>query len=63
MEKTAEIFSLFPKVQELNENRSYPEYQVKAILYGFARDIEKQRSLKPWRAERLRKFIETVFNF
>lgn len=58
---TAKTISLFPEVQEISENRNYSEADVKAILYGFARDIEKKRDLKPWRAKKLREFIDTVF--
>lgn len=60
---TAKTLSLFPKVQEIAENRVYPEQQVKEILYGFARDIEQKRNLKPWRAKKWRDLIETVFKF
>ena len=62
-ETAAKTLSLFPKVQEIAENRVYPDQQVKKILYCFARDIEQKRDLKPWRAKKLRDFIETVFNF
>ena len=62
-ETAAKTLALFPKVPELSENRHYSESDVKKILYGFARDIEKRRGLKPWRSKKLRDFIETVFNF
>lgn len=50
------------KVQE-REERTYTEAHVKKILYAFARDIEQKRDLKPWRADKLRRFIETAFDF
>lgn len=62
-ETAAKVMALFPEAQELSENRKYSEADVKAILYGFARDIEQKRDLKPWRAKKLRDFIETVFKF
>ena len=49
-------------VQERDE-RTYTEPQVKRILYAFARDLERKRDLSAWRADRLRKFIDTAFDF
>lgn len=37
---------------------TYTEVQVKAILYGFARDLGCK-----WRKERLQKFIDAAFNY
>lgn len=52
------MLQLRPRLQELQDERTYSEVQVKAILYGFARDLGCK-----WRKERLRKFIDTAFNF
>lgn len=53
-----EIIKLRPRFQELRDARIYNEAQVKELLFHFARDL----GIK-WRADRLRKFIETVFDF
>ena len=52
------IMQLRPKFQELRDSRTYEESEVKEILFGFARDLGCK-----WDDERLRDFIETVFNF
>ena len=52
------MIQLRPRLQELRDERTYSEAQVKVILYGFARDLGCK-----WRKERLQKFIDTVFNF
>lgn len=58
-EKTkALILKLRPKFQELRDARMYDEAGVKEILFDFARDIGCK-----WRADRLRKFIEDIFDF
>ena len=46
-----------PKVSE-RDKRVYREPQVKQIMYAFARDL----GIK-WRADKLRNFIETAFDF
>lgn len=46
-----------PKVSE-RDKRVYREPQVKQIMYAFARDLGIN-----WRADKLRKFIETAFDF
>ena len=46
-----------PKVAERDE-RIYKERNVKKILFSFARDLGCQ-----WRADRLRRFIDTAFDF
>jgi len=62
-ETQAMVMKLYPAAQRERGERVFSEQDVKTILYGFARDIEKKRSLKAWRADRLRTFIETVFDF
>ena len=52
------IMQLRPKFEELREERTYKEHQVKDILYAFARDLGCT-----WRSDRLRRFIDTAFDF
>ena len=52
-EKTL-IIRLVPKFQQLRDERTYTEVQVKSILYGFARK---------WSEAKLRAFIESAFDF
>lgn len=54
----AKIIKMRPKFQELRDARIYNEAQVKELMFHFARDL----GIK-WRADRLRKFIETAFDF
>lgn len=56
-EKTL-IMQLIPRYQQLRNERTYTEAQVKAILFGFARDLGCK-----WSDERLRSFVESVFDF
>lgn len=63
MAEPCKVISLRPARVQEREERTYKEAHVKRILYAFGRDIEKQRDLKPWRADRLRRFIETAFDF
>lgn len=57
-ETKAIMLQLRPKFEELRGERSYKEHQVKNILFAFARDLGCT-----WRADRLRKFIDTAFDF
>ena len=57
-EVKAIILQMRPKFQELRDARTYTEPQVKQILYSFARDLGCK-----WRADRLRNFIESAFDF
>ena len=52
------ILQLRPRYQQLRDERTYPESQVKDILFGFAKDIGCK-----WPDEELREFIETVFDY
>lgn len=54
----AKIIKLRPRFQELRDARIYNEAQVKELMFRFARDL----GIK-WRADKLRKFIETAFDF
>lgn len=58
MGKECKIIQLRPQKQVEREKRMYQEPAVKNILYKFARDLGCK-----WRAERLRTYIETVFDF
>lgn len=53
-----EIIKLRPRFQELRDARTYTEAQVKELMFHFARDLGIR-----WRADKLRKFIETAFDF
>lgn len=58
-EKTkALILKLLTPKQAERDERTYREADVKQLLYDFARDIGCK-----WRAQKLRKFIEDVFDF
>lgn len=52
------ILELRPAKVSERDKRVYREPQVKQIMYAFARDL----GIK-WRADKLRKFIETTFDF
>lgn len=52
------IMELRPDKVSERDKRVYREPQVKQIMYAFARDL----GIK-WRADKLRKFIETAFDF
>lgn len=52
------IMELRPPKQVARDSRVYREPAVKKILYSFARDLGCQ-----WRADRLRRFIDTAFDF
>ena len=50
-------------VQE-RDSRVYEESYLKAFLYTVARDYERRRKIKPpMRADALKKFINSAFNF
>lgn len=50
------ILKLRPKLDELKDEHTYSEDEVKHILFGFARDLGCK-----WSDEKLREFIDTVF--
>ncbi len=52
------IMELRPTKVSERDKRVYLEPQVKQIMYAFARDLGCK-----WRADKLRKFIETAFDF
>lgn len=54
----ANIVEMRPKFQQLRNQRTYTEVQVKEILYGFAHDLGCK-----WDDKKLKAFIETVFDF
>ncbi len=57
-ETKAMILQMRPKVEELRDDRTYTEAQVKRILFAFARDLGCK-----WRKDRLERIIETAFDF
>ena len=58
------MIQLRPRLQELRDSRVYEVRDVKNILYAFARDYEHRRKIEPpMRADALRKFIDTAFNY
>ena len=58
MAEKALILKLVPRYQQLRNERTYSEAQVKAILFAFARDLGCK-----WDDGRLRTFVESVFDF
>lgn len=52
------ILELRPPKMAERDSRVYREPAVKKILYGFARDLGCK-----WRADKLRRFIDTAFDF
>ena len=58
MSKQALIVKLVPRYQQLRDERTYSEQQVKNILFAFARDLGCK-----WSEARLRSFIESAFDF
>jgi hypothetical protein len=55
-ETKALILQLRPKREELRDEQTYTEEEVKRILFGFARDLGCK-----WSDDELYEFIETVF--
>lgn len=52
------IVNMRPEPRKLQDERTYTEAQVKAILYGFARDLGCK-----WSEKELKAVVETVFDF
>lgn len=52
------ILKLVPRYQQLRDEQTYSEAQVKSILYTFARDLGCK-----WSEAHLRSFIESAFDF
>ena len=64
MSEPCRIIPFRPAQVQERDSRVYQERDVKNIIYGFARDYERRRKIEPpMRADALRKFINTVFNF
>ena len=65
MEQTkCKIIPFRPAQAQARDSRTYQESDVKQILYAFARDYEHRRSVKPpMRADALKKFIASAFDF
>lgn len=63
MGEPCKIIPFRPILMQDRDERTYTEEGVKRVLYGFARDLERVRDIKPWRSDKLRKFIESAFDF
>lgn len=64
MGEPCKIIQFCPAQVQERDERTYEERDVKQILYAFARDYEHRRNVKPpMRADALRKFINSAFNF
>lgn len=58
MAESALIVRMLPKYQQLRNERTYTEVQVKKILFGFAHDLGCE-----WSDKEIKEFIDTVFDF
>lgn len=58
MAEQALILKLRPKFQELRDRRIYSEADVKRIMFHFAHHLGCK-----WSDDRLRRFIDTAFDF
>lgn len=64
MSEPCRIIPFRPAQVQERDSRVYEERDVKQILYAFARDYEHRRNVQPpMRADTLRKFINSAFNF
>ena len=64
MSEPCRIIPFRPAQVQARDSRVYQESDVKQILYAFARDYEHRRSVKPpMRADALKKFIASAFDF
>lgn len=57
MSEPCKIIPFRPAQVQARDSLTYQESDVKEILYAFARDIGCR-----WRADKLRKFIDTAFS-
>jgi len=64
MGEPCRIIQFRPAQVQERDSRVYEERDVKNILYAFVRDYEHRRKIEPpMRADALRKFINSIFNF
>lgn len=64
MGEPCKIISFRPAQVQSRDSRTYQESDVKNILYAFARDYEHRRKIEPpMRADALKKFIASAFDF
>jgi len=64
MGEPCKIIEFRPAQVQERDSRTYQESDVKQILYAFVRDYEHRRNVQPpMRADALRKFINSIFNF
>lgn len=64
MSEPCRIIPFRPAQVQARDSRTYEESDVKQILYAFARDYEHLRNVQPpMRADALKKFIASAFDF
>lgn len=64
MSEPCKIIEFRPAHVQERDSRVYQERDVKNILYAFARDYEHRRNVQPpMRADALKKFIASAFDF
>ena len=64
MGEPCKIIPFRPAHVQERDSRVYQERDVKTILYAFARDYEHRRKIEPpMRADALKKFIASAFDF
>ena len=64
MSEPCRIIPFRPAQVQARDERTYQERDVKNILYAFARDYEHRRKIEPpMRADALKKFIASAFEF
>ena len=64
MGEPCKIITFRPAQVQARDERTYQECDVKTILYAFARDYEHRRMIEPpMRADALKKFIASAFDF
>lgn len=64
MSEPCRIIPFRPAQVQERDSRTYQERDVKQILYAFARDYEHRRKIEPpMRADALKKFIASAFDF
>ena len=61
-ERATKIIQFRPAVNTEQGELKYTDEDLKGLLFSFARDIERVRSLSHWRADKLRRFISTAFD-
>lgn len=64
MSEPCQIIEFRPAQVQARDSRTYEERYVKNIMYAFAREYEHRRKIEPpMRADALKKFIASAFDF